>query len=311
MTENLTVETQDLTKSYDGVTVVDRLNLNIMENEVFGLLGPNGAGKTTTILMLMGLTEPASGIARICGFNPTREPLEVKRIVGYLPEEVGFYDGLTAGENLRFIAELNNISRADSSRRIDEVLEMVGLTGEKDMVVSKFSRGMRQRLGIADVLIKSPRVIFLDEPTSGLDPKGINQLLDLIASLPGMGTTVLLSSHQLYQVQRVCHSVGILSKGKMVIEGAIDKLGRDALAGGHYMIEVETAGPDAELVDILKKIKGTIEVEARGNVLRVSTDADLRAEIAKAVVQSGAPLVQMKVQEFSLDDIYMKYFKES
>jgi len=308
MTENLTVETQDLTKSYDGVTVVDRLNLNIMENEVFGLLGPNGAGKTTTILMLMGLTEPASGIARICGFNPTREPLEVKRIVGYLPEEVGFYDGLTAGENLRFIAELNNISRADSSRRIDEVLEMVGLTGEKDMVVSKFSRGMRQRLGIADVLIKSPRVIFLDEPTSGLDPKGINQLLDLIASLPGMGTTVLLSSHQL---QRVCHSVGILSKGKMVIEGAIDKLGRDALAGGHYMIEVETAGPDAELVDILKKIKGTIEVEARGNVLRVSTDADLRAEIAKAVVQSGAPLVQMKVQEFSLDDIYMKYFKES
>ncbi len=311
MTENLTVETQDLTKSYDGVTVVDRLNLHIKENEVFGLLGPNGAGKTTTILMLMGLTEPASGTARICGFNPTREPLDVKRIVGYLPEEVGFYDSLTAAENLRFIAELNNISRADSSRRIDEVLEMVGLTGEKDMVVSKFSRGMRQRLGIADVLIKSPRVIFLDEPTSGLDPKGINQLLDLIASLPGMGTTVLLSSHQLYQVQRVCHSVGILSKGRMVIEGAIDKLGRDALAGGHYMIEVETAGPDAELVDILRKIKGVIEVEARGNVLRVSTDADLRAEIARAVVQSGAPLVQMKVQEFSLDDIYMKYFKES
>jgi len=310
MTENLAIETQELTKSYDGVTVVDRLNLHIGENEVFGLLGPNGAGKTTTILMLLGLTEPASGTARVCGFNPTREPLNVKRIAGYLPEAVGFYDNLTARENLKFIAELNNIRPDEANRRIDEVLEMMGLIGERDMVVGKFSRGMRQRLGIADVLIKEPKVVFLDEPTSGLDPKGINQLLDMIADMPKMGTTVLLSSHQLYQVQRVCHSVGIVSKGKMVIEGSIDKLGRDALAGGRYIIEVETAQPSAELIDILKKIKGVIGVEAGDNILRVSTDSDLRAEIAKVVVQSGAPLVQMKVQEFSLDDIYMKYFKE-
>jgi len=311
MTENYAVETQELTKNYDGVTVVDRLNLHIGENEVFGLLGPNGAGKTTTILMLLGLTEPASGIAKVCGFNPTREPLKVKRIVGYLPEEVGFYENLTAAENLKFIAQLNNISPEDTSSRIDEVLEMVGLTSERSMVVGKFSRGMRQRLGIADVLIKSPKLVFLDEPTSGLDPKGINQLLDLIAHLPKMGTTVLLSSHQLYQVQRVCHSVGILSKGKMVIEGSIAELGREALAGGRYSIEVETAEPGPELVDILKKIKGVTEVEAKDNVLRISTGTDLRAEISKAVVESGASLVQMKVQEFSLDDIYMKYFKES
>ena len=146
-------------------------------------------------------------------------------------------------ENLKFIAELNNISPADSARRIDEVLEMVGLTGERDKVTGKFSRGMRQRLGIADVLLKRPKVVFLDEPTSGLDPKGINQLLDLIANLPKMGTTVLLSSHQLYQVQKVCHSIGILSKGKMVIEGSIDKLGREALAGGRFIIEIETCWP--------------------------------------------------------------------
>ena len=310
MTENFAIETQELTKSYDGVTVVDRLNLHIKESEVFGLLGPNGAGKTTTILMLLGLTEPASGTARVCDFNPTREPLKVKRIAGYLPEAVGFYDNLTARENLKFIAELNNIRPDEANRRIDEVLEMMGLIGERDMVVGKFSRGMRQRLGIADVLIKEPKVVFLDEPTSGLDPKGINQLLDMIADMPKMGTTVLLSSHQLYQVQRVCHSVGIVSKGKMVIEGSIDKLGRDALAGGRYIIEVETEQPSAELTDILKKIKGVIGVEAGDNILRVSTDSDLRAEIAKVVVQSGAPLVQMKVQEFSLDDIYMKYFKE-
>lgn len=310
MSEKLAIETQDLTKRYDGVTVVDRLNLHVKENEVFGLLGPNGAGKTTTILMLLGLTEPASGTARVCGFNSTRDPLKVKRLVGYLPEKVGFYENLTPRENLRFIAELNNIGYAEANRRADEVLEMIGLTDRANQVVGKFSRGMKQRLGIADVLIKKPKVVFLDEPTAGLDPEGINQLLDLVAGLPKMGTTVILSSHQLYQVQRVCHSIGILSKGKMVIEGSIDELGREALAGGRYRIEVETAQPGPQLIDVIRGIKGVLSVEAEGNVLTISTESDLRAEIAKTVVQSDAPLIQIRVQEFSLDDIYMKYFRE-
>ncbi|MFQ6122260.1 MAG: ABC transporter ATP-binding protein [Dehalococcoidales bacterium] len=310
MNEKLAIETQDLTKKYDGVTVVDHLNLHIRENEVFGLLGPNGAGKTTTILMLLGLTEPVAGTARVCGFNPIREPLKVKRLIGYLPEKVGFYENLTARENLRFIAELNNIGYAEANSRVDEALKMVGLVKEADLAVSKFSRGMKQRLGIADVLIKKPKVIFLDEPTAGLDPKGINQLLDLIAGLPKIGTTVVLSSHQLYQVQRVCHSIGILSKGKMVIEGSIDKLGREALAGGRYIIEVETVQPTPQLIEAIKAIKGVTKVEAKDNILLISTDSDLRAEISKAVVQNNFPLIQMKVQEFSLDDIYMKYFRE-
>jgi ABC-2 type transport system ATP-binding protein len=321
MSEEFAIETQDLSKRYDGATVVDRLNLHVKENEVFGLLGPNGAGKTTTILMLLGLTEPASGSARVYGFSPTREPLKVKRLVGYLPEKVGFYENLTARENLRFIADLNNIGYAEANKRIDEVLEMVGLTDaelmeqvgsnqKKEKTVGKYSRGMKQRLGVADVLIKKPKVVFLDEPTAGLDPKGINQLLDLVAGLPKMGTTVVLSSHQLYQVQRVCHSIGILSKGKMVIEGAIDKLGREALTGGRYQMEVETIEPSPELIGVIRGIKGVMNVDAKDNVLLVSTDADLRAAVSKAVVQNDFPLIQMKVQEFSLDDIYMKYFRE-
>ena len=310
MSEEFAIETQDLTKRYDGVTVVDSLNLHIKENEVFGLLGPNGAGKTTTILMLLGLTEPASGTARVFGFNPTREPLKVKRLVGYLPEKVGFYDNLTARENLTFIAELNNISYAEANSRADEALEAVGLIKETNLAVGKFSRGMKQRLGIADVLIKKPKVVFFDEPTAGLDPKGINQVLDLIANLAKMETTVVLSSHQLYQVQRVCHSIGILSKGKMVIEGSIDELGREALAGGRYIIEVETVQPTPQLIDAIKGIKGVIKVEAKDNLLQIGTASDLRAAISKAVVQNDFPLIQMKVQEFSLDDIYMKYFRE-
>ncbi len=310
MVENFAVETQDLTKSYDGVTVVDHLNLHVRESEIFGLLGPNGAGKTTTILMLLGLTEPASGTAKVYGFNPTREPLKVKRLTGYLPEQVGFYENLTARENLNFIAELNGRSYAEANRQIDKLLEEVGLGKEADLAVGKFSRGMKQRLGIADVLIKKPKVVILDEPTAGLDPKGINQLLDLVAGLPKMGTAVVLSSHQLYQVQRVCNSIGILSKGKMVIEGSIDKLGRDALAGGNYIIEVETDQPSPQLLDIIKKIKGVIKVEAKDNLLLINTGSDLRAEVSKAVVQNNFSLIQMKVQEFSLDDIYMKYFQE-
>jgi len=310
MAGKIVIETKDLTKNYDGVTVVDRLNLHVGEQQIFGLLGPNGAGKTTTILMLLGLTEPASGSARVYGYNPTREPLKVKRITGYLPEKVGFYGNLTARENLMFIAELNGISYNEANRKIDELLEMVGIADVANLAVGKFSRGMMQRLGIADVLIKSPKVAFFDEPTSGLDPEGINQILDIIAGLPKMGATVVISSHQLYQVQRVCHSIGILSKGKTVIEGSLDQLGREALAGGNHLIEVETAQLNPKLIDIINKVPGVRKVEAKGNRLLVNADSDLRAEIAKVVVESNTPLIQMKIQEFSLDDIYMKYFRE-
>jgi len=310
MSDKVVIETEGLTKTYDGVTVVDRLNLHIREQEVFGLLGPNGAGKTTTILMLLGLTEPASGSAQVFGYNPTREPLKVKRLAGYLPEKVGFYENLTARDNLTFIAELNGISYIEANRKIDELLELVGIGDVADLAVGKFSRGMKQRLGIADVLIKSPKVAFFDEPTSGLDPEGINQILDIIANLPKMGATVVISSHQLYQVQRVCQSIGILSKGKTVIEGSLDQLGREALADGNYKIEVEIAQSNPNLVDIVKKVPGVRKVETQGNLLLVSADSDLRAEVAKVVVQSDTSLIQMKIKEFSLDDIYMKYFQE-
>jgi len=309
MGENLVIETHDLTKSYNGVTVVDRLNLHVAENEIFGLLGPNGAGKTTTILMLMGLTEPASGSLKVCGFNPTREPLKVKRLVGYMPEKVSFYENLTPRENLKFIARLNSIPEAESDSRIDQLLKAVGLGEVSDSRVGTFSRGMKQRLGIADALIKNPKVAILDEPTAGLDPEGINQVLELIASLPRMGTTVVMCSHRLYEVQKICHSIAILSKGKLVVQGSLDELGRKALTAGRYQIEVETK-PTSQLVDIIKGIQGVVKVEVKDNLLLISTDSDLRAEISKKVVESNAPLIQIRIQEFNLDDIYMRYFKE-
>lgn len=224
------VETEDLTKRYGTRTAVDRLNLQIEEGEVFGFLGPNGAGKTTTLLMFLGLTEPTSGRAKVLGFDPTREPFKVKEKVGYLPENVGFYDDMDARQNLRYIARLNRIPKEVSEKRIDYWLEMVGLSGEATKKVGTYSKGMRQRLGIAEVLIKEPKLIFLDEPTIGLDPDGTNRMLDLIQSLSKeKNITIFLSSHLLDQVQRICDRVGIMINGNLVALGPIDELAKKKL----------------------------------------------------------------------------------
>ena len=191
------------------------------------------------------------------------------------------------------------------------MLDAVNLTDASALVVGKYSKGMKQRLGIADVLIKQPKVAILDEPTAGLDPEGINQILDLIANLPKMGTTVILSSHQLYQVQKICHRVGIMSKGKLVVEGALDELGKKAGGGARYQIEVETTEPGDRAVEVINKVKGVDKVEVRDNMLLIGTDSDLRAEISKAMVKNNLPLIQMRVQTFTLDDIYMRYFHEA
>ncbi|MDP2661992.1 MAG: ABC transporter ATP-binding protein, partial [Dehalococcoidia bacterium] len=195
------IEMVNLTKKYGDFTAVDRLNLEVTEGEIFGLLGPNGAGKTTTILMMLGLTEPTAGRVRVAGFSSTRRPLEVKRLVGYLPDNVGFYEDMSARENLRYTAALNGLSRREADRRIDDLLERVGLPDVADQRAGSFSRGMRQRLGIADVLIKGPRLVVLDEPTLGIDPDGVRHVLDTIVRMSReQRITVLLSSHLLHQV---------------------------------------------------------------------------------------------------------------
>jgi ABC-2 type transport system ATP-binding protein len=223
---------------------------------------------------------------------------------------VGFYDNLTSIENLDLIAQFNNLSLEESRQRIDKLLKAVGLAEVAHQPVGEFSRGMKQRLGIADILIKQPQVAIFDEPTAGLDPEGINQILDLIANLPKMGTTVIMSSHRLYEVEKVCHRIGILSKGKLLVEGTLDELSQRAKGEGRYQIAVETGQPAGSLVDTIKSMKGVINVTAKDKHLTISTDADLRAEISKIVVQNNIPLVEIKIQELTLDDIYLRYFHE-
>ena len=310
MGEKGIIETKDLVKTYGKFTAVDKLNLHVDEGEIFGFLGPNGAGKTTTILMLLGLTEPTSGKAQICGFDPTREPLKVKRITGYLPEKVGFYEDLTARDNLDYTAALNGISRRVASRKISDLLDMVGLSEMAERKIGTFSHGMKQRLGIADVMIKDPKVAFFDEPTAGIDPEGIEQVLALITNMAKQKVTIVLSSHQLHQVQKICTRVGILSKGHLVAEGSVDQLGREKIGGGKFRIEVRVSEPTKKLVKSINVIKGVTSVESSGDLLLISCEKDLRPQIARTIVDSDCLLIQMKIEQYVLDDVYMKYFSE-
>jgi len=233
------IETEELTKNYGSQVAVNHLNLQICEGEIFGFMGPNGAGKTTTLLMFLGMTEPTSGKVRVCGFDPRRDPLRIKEKVGYLPENVGFYDDMDARENLRFVARLNRISDEVSHKRIDELLGKVGLLDEARKKVGTYSKGMRQRLGIAEVLIKEPRLIFLDEPTIGLDPDGTNRMLELVRSLSREeNITIFFSSHLSAQVESIIDRVGIMVKGNLVAVGSVEELAkRLGIETEHYTLE--------------------------------------------------------------------------
>jgi len=236
----IVIETRELTKVYGEQVAVDHLNLKINQGEVFGFLGPNGAGKTTTLLMLLGLSEPTSGKAWVCGFDPTREPLKVKRVVGYLPENVGFYDDMNAVQNLRYVSRLNGIPDEISTPQIEDLLRMVDLHREPKKKVGDYSRGMRQRLGIAEVLLKDPQVVFLDEPTIGLDPDGSKQMLELIQSLSrDKKITVFFCSHLLEQVQKISHRVAIMIRGSLVAVGRIEDLAKEKLGVGQEKYTLE------------------------------------------------------------------------
>jgi ABC-2 type transport system ATP-binding protein len=305
------IEAKQLTKVYERTTVVDSLNLNIEEGQIFGFLGPNGAGKTTTILMLMGLTQPTKGEAHIGGFNATREPLKVKRITGYIPEKVGFYEDLSANYNLLYTARLNGLPDKKAQNEITMALEKVGLKEHAGANVSTFSKGMKQRLAIADILVKSPKVAFLDEPTTGIDPAGIAQMLDLISKIARENNmTIVMSSHQLNQVERICSHVGIMSKGKLVVEGSLAQLSKKA-GGNKAIIELQLSEINSEIIEAIKNVKGVLNVERKDDSLFVTCLEDLRRQISKAIQDKNGLIVQMKLQSVALEDIYLKYFKEA
>jgi ABC-2 type transport system ATP-binding protein len=310
------IKTRGLTKRYDDLVAVDHLDLDVRAGEIFGLLGQNGAGKTTTILMLLGLTEPTDGAARVVGLDPTRGPLEVKRRVGYLPDAVGFYGDMTGRQNLRYTAKLNRLGKDEIEETIDAVLEQVGLTDRADDRVDEYSRGMIQRLGIADALVKDPDVLILDEPTTAIDPLGVTEILELLRRLVDeRGMAILLSSHLLNQVQSVCDRIGIFSAGRLIGQGTMAQLAQ-RFGDDRQELEVgfDTSNPDDadRARAVLRSVPG---VSAIGDSIRPgdpwhvavaegSDAATVRSAVLAAVGENHLPLTSIRLMAPSLEDIY-------
>ncbi|MEA2676507.1 MAG: type transport system ATP-binding protein [Chloroflexota bacterium] len=306
------IRTRALTKRYGSFTAVDKLDLTIKQGEVFGLLGPNGAGKTTTILMLLGLSEPTSGTARVLDMDPARDPISVKRRVGYMPDSVGFYGAMTGRQNLRYTARLNGVPKKAAEDHIDELLVRVGLVNAADSRVETYSRGMKQRLGLADVMVKRPSIVILDEPTTAIDPAGVEDVLALIRELAHGGAAVLLASHLLHQVQQVCDQVGIFVAGKLVASGAMDKLS-GSLATGPIEIEVGAPPPADGVRAAALKVSGVTSVDKDPRDPRlwvVRAKRDVRAELARALVEAGHAPYHLRRRGDELDEIYRRYFAD-
>src|SRR5690606_25329073 len=309
MDEIITIE--GLTKKYGEKVAVDRLNLSITKGEIFGLLGPNGAGKSTTILMLLGLSEPTDGSVTVCGYNSTKEPIEVKRKVGYLPDQVGFYENRTGLENLLITATLNGQSRAAGKEKALQLLEQVGLTYAANQKTGTYSRGMKQRLGLADVLIKDPEVIILDEPTLGIDPKGVQELLDLIRTLSKEhGITVMLSSHQLHQVQQICDRVGLFVNGNLLAEGTVDSLANQLFGEEGHQIKIKATPLNQSIIEEIRQVDGIQRVNFDHDELRIWSEKESPLQyILEIIMAKGCRLTSVSQEQVGLDEIYQRYFE--
>ena len=308
----LMIQTQELTKIYGDITAVDHLNLTVDEGEIFGFLGPNGAGKTTTILLLLGLSMPTSGTALVGGYDVVNNSKDVRTIAGNLPEFAGYYEDLTPNQNLDYIGRLNDLSRAEREERITDLLADVGLSKWKDTKVEKFSRGMKQRLGIAQALIKNPKIVFLDEPTIGIDPEGTKEIRDLILSLnKDRGLTVFLSSHLLYEIQLTCSRVGIIRQGKLVTTDTMENLTKGLAQKEGKSIEFKLSKMPPELLREIQTIKGVTSVTQENDRLYVYMTSDKTKEVSETITKHGATILLMKPREYTLEEVFLKYYKET
>jgi ABC-2 type transport system ATP-binding protein len=303
MTVQPAVAIRGLTKAYDAALALDRVDLTVPEGSVFGFLGPNGAGKTTTLRILAGLAHPTAGHAQILGHDVVSATNQVRALIGYLPDVPGFYKWMTAREFLLFAGSLFAIERAILNERVAVLLDLAGL-GDLSAHIGGYSRGMKQRLGVAQALINAPRLLLLDEPTSALDPIGRKEVLDMIASLGGR-TTVFFSTHILSDVERVCDTVAILNRGRVVRQAGIEEL-RAGREGGHrIVVDVDDPGT---LQAAVKSATWVIKIESHadgGLLMTVSDLAAAQRALPAVVAAAGLSLQRMEVDEVSLEEVFV------
>ena len=294
------IRTENLTKVYNGNKAVDGMNLEIAEGDVFGFLGPNGAGKSTTILMLVGLIEPTEGKCIINDIEVARNPLKVKELIGYLPENVGFYGNMTAEQNLDYFARFYPMDADERKKRIEELLELVQLDSVSQKV-GGYSRGMTQRLGFAQALLNNPGVIFLDEPTTNLDPEGVLQLRQTLKKLSDEGKTIFFSSHILAEVAQVCNTIGIISNGTLIERGTLDEVKTKLDVRKTVKIIVETT-EDMPAIEH----ENIVNVEYKGRKAVIEAKSDIREYISMYLLENNIGIKELRIEEPTLEDVFME-----
>lgn len=305
------VETNNLTKMYGDFTAVDNLNMEVIKGEIFGFLGPNGAGKTTTVLMLMGLSVPTSGTGTVGGFDIVEQSREIRSTASILPEYSSLYGDLTAFENLDYIGKLNDMPKEERENRIHETIEIVGMFEWLDEKYETFSRGMKQRVGVASTLMKNPQVLFLDEPTLGLDPLGAREIRELILDLKNkQGLTIVMTSHILSEVQATCDRIGIINGGKLVLKETMANLNNIMTGTEDRSVEFKLTEVSPNLVNEIESIDGVKRVTQENGKLFVYGNIENDVHVSRTIVENGSTILMMKPREYTLEEIFMKYYEK-
>jgi ABC-2 type transport system ATP-binding protein len=304
------ISVENLTKRYATKTAIDGVSFEVGKGEILGFLGPNGAGKTTTMRIISGYMPSSEGVVRVGGFDVAEQPIEVRRRIGYLPENPPLYTEMTVLGYLRFVAKIKGVAPAQLDSEVLRVMEKVNITDVKDRIIAKLSKGYKQRVGLAQALLNDPPVLILDEPTIGLDPKQIQEVRELIKALRG-NHTVVLSTHILPEVEQTCTRVIIIDRGKIVAVDTPQNLRMQTQGAARISVEVE--GPSADVASALKSVGGVTEVrivaenDGRSR-FEVGSEMrqDVRRELARTIVNKGWGLLELQSATMSLEDIFIK-----
>jgi len=303
------IKIENVTKMYGPKVAVRNVSFEVNKGEILGFLGPNGAGKTTTMRVITGYFPPTDGNAYIAGFSVTDKPLEVKKRIGYVPETPSMYGDMRVTDYIKYVGAIKGVARAELNGNVERVIDRCALKEVYRKRVGELSKGFKQRVALAQALVNDPPVLILDEPTSGLDPKQIHEIRGLIKSMEG-DRTIILSTHILPEVSMTCSKVAIINEGSIVAEDSTDNLGRDI--SETHQIEIMVDGPENEVVQMLTEIDGIGSVSRSGGsyLLDTGKDRDMRALVAKTVVERGFGLLELKSRSLSLEDVFLKLVTE-
>ena len=310
------IEVQNLTKNYATHRAITDLTFKVESSEVLGFLGPNGAGKTTTMRIITGYIPPTSGTVSVAGYDVFRHSIEARRRIGYLPESVPLYTEMSVAGYLDFMAKIKGIGRGERRQQLERVMSATRIEDRAKQLISKLSKGYRQRVGLAQALLGTPDVLILDEPTVGLDPRQITEVRELIKGF-GREHTVILSTHILPEVSMICSRVLIVDGGRVVAEDTPENLTRQLR--GTDAVQVEVRGPRAKVIDCLRGVPRVLAVNLAGEghgegvaAYNVATDpgADVREDLSRAVVNAGFGLLELRTSGMSLEDVFLKLITE-